>query len=307
MGIDWASALASGIASGAGAVSKEYQDQQDEQRWLEKQKQIMAMQSQAAQSRERYLAALSPPKTDVVHTTDEQGNPIVQNRQWVAPSDEDIAAGKPGRFDVTSTGKDINFEKLDETQRNNDLRNQQAQDKITMAGQINEARMAAAQARLDAAAERGLGAERKGVIHEMPTDTPGVTAPWVSDGKGGWSPLTDKDGNPVTGQKSRPSVYSEKTKHDEAAAAARKAAAATSAPPEEPGFFSKLFGGGSPAPAAPAPTSTQPLSQFSGAQASPAASQGSSPANPVDYSPGMPKPPSGTYVRKPDGSVVRVP
>lgn len=103
MGINWSEALAGGVAAGAGAIQYQQQQDQENQRWLDREKQLMAMQAQSQLQKERYLLALEPPKVDKQVVTGDNGRPMVQNRQWVAPSDADIAAGTPGHFEVTST------------------------------------------------------------------------------------------------------------------------------------------------------------------------------------------------------------
>jgi hypothetical protein len=135
------------LAGAANAYTKQRQDATDEQQWQDRYKIMQQSQEDAARARARYMAALEPPKVDSIHTTDESGKPVVQSRQWVAPSDEDIKAGKSGRFEVTGTTPDINFERLDETQRQNDAKNAQAQERLRMQGEVNAARMEAAAAR----------------------------------------------------------------------------------------------------------------------------------------------------------------
>lgn len=193
--MDWGQALASGIAGGAGFVSNEYQKDIDEQRWLQKQQQMMAMQSQLQRSRERYLMALEPPKTDKQTVMGDDGRSMVQNRQWIPPTDQDLSQGKGGHFEVTSTAPDINFERLQETQRQNDERNKLAVDRLDMQGKYNEARISAAQARLEAAQARGSGQGK--LIRQVGPDGMAVYGT-VKDGT--FTPVVDEEGNPVRSQ-----------------------------------------------------------------------------------------------------------
>lgn len=140
-------AIWAGIAGGAAAYGKQQDQLQEEQRWLERYKQTQNLQAQADRAKERYIAALSPPKTDSLHTTDEAGKPIVQNREWIAPSDADIAAGRGGSFKVTGSTPDINFERLNETAAHNAAMEAEAQKRLELTGQLNAARIDAANAR----------------------------------------------------------------------------------------------------------------------------------------------------------------
>ncbi len=140
-------AIWAGIAGGAAAYGQQQQAQQDDARWLERYNMMQASQQQQEQARQRYIAALRPPETNQLHTTDESGQPIVQQREWVAPSDDDITAGRSGSWRVAGTTPDINFERLKETQAQNDEKNKQAEERLRMQGEVNAARAEAAAAR----------------------------------------------------------------------------------------------------------------------------------------------------------------
>lgn len=140
-------AVWAGLAGGAAAFGQQQQRVQDEQQWEARYAKMQATQEQQERARARYIAALSPPKTDAMHTTDEAGKPIVQNREWIPPSDEDIAAGRAGSFKVTGSTPDINFERLNETAAHNAAMEAEAQKRIDLTGQLNAARIEAANAR----------------------------------------------------------------------------------------------------------------------------------------------------------------
>ena len=140
-------AVWAGLAGGAAAYGQQQQQAQDDQRWQQRYAQTQAMQEQQERARARYIAAISPPKTDTMHTMDDKGQPVVQAREWIPPSDEDIAAGRAGSFKVTGSTPDIQFASLEERQRQNDAKNEQAQERLRMQGEVNAARMEAAAAK----------------------------------------------------------------------------------------------------------------------------------------------------------------
>lgn len=180
-----------GIAGGANAYLQQRQQDQDEQRWQQRYEMTKKAEAEAERARARYMMALKPPETDTVHTTDAAGKPIVQNRQWVAPTDEEIAAGKPGRFDVTSTGPDINFERLDETQRHN-AESERLRSEATQArNDASAARLAMERERLSAA--KGGGGSGKLIRQVMPDGS--AVYGTVKDGT--FEPVSDESGQPL--------------------------------------------------------------------------------------------------------------
>lgn len=197
MGINWGEALASGVAAGANAIGSQYMQQQNDARWLEKQKQLLAMQEQQKREQERYLMALNPAKTDKISVTGEDGRPMVQNREWIPPSDEDIAAGRKGQWNVTSTAPDVSFERLEETIRNNRERNDLMADRLRAQGDATTARLDLARERLDIARERATsGGGGQGKLIRRVDDNGMAVYGTVMDGK--FTPVMDEDGNPVT-------------------------------------------------------------------------------------------------------------
>lgn len=146
-------AVWAGIAGGAQAYGEQQKQQQADARWQQRYEMMQANEQNQEQARQRYIAALNPPKTDSLHTTDEGGQPIVQAREWVPPSDADITAGKSGSFRVTGSTPDINFEKLDQKREADQQKLEMAQKRLDMQGQLNAARMEAA------AAKSGAGRE----------------------------------------------------------------------------------------------------------------------------------------------------
>lgn len=198
--MDWGAALAQGVASGAGAVQQQWQQDQDEQRWLKKTQQLLAMQGDAELQKARYLQALKGPETKDVKGVDEAGNPVIKHQVYQMPSDADIKAGKTGTWNTTDTAPDINFAKLDETQRNNDLKNQAAQDRIAMQQALGDARNEAYLARIEAANARGER-DRADKLESF-TDPHGNSYYGVVKG-GKVTPVTDQDGNILYNQRWR--------------------------------------------------------------------------------------------------------
>lgn len=206
MGFDFGEALASGIASGAGAVEQQQQQQNDDARWLERQQKMQAMEIDAAKAKERYLLGLKPPETRKLSVTDEKGSPAVQQQEW-------RVTGDSGAWqDVGDRTPDINFERLAETQRNNEDRSKLASERLDLTSRLGEERIAAAQARADAAAARRTAnpVEPKAYTTTDPKTGKATQVYGWFDSEGKFRQATDASGSPLGGDKFRPSVYEEK-------------------------------------------------------------------------------------------------
>lgn len=144
------------LAGAANAYTQQRQTQQDDARWEERYQIMQRSQQDAEKARARYLLALKPPETEKINTVNAAGKPVVQTRQWVAPSDEDIAAGKQGQFNTVAETPDINFDRLAETQRHNQESEEARQRQLDLTGQLNAARMEAAAARAGGGGGKGF-------------------------------------------------------------------------------------------------------------------------------------------------------
>lgn len=143
------------LAGAANAYTQRDQQARDDERWNERYQIMQRAQADAEKARMRYMAALKPPETEKISTTNDAGKPVVQTRQWMPPSDEDIAAGKQGQFSTVAETPDINFDRLAETQRHNQESEEARQRQLDLTGQLNAARM-------EAAAAKGAGSRDKG-------------------------------------------------------------------------------------------------------------------------------------------------
>jgi len=212
MGIDWGEALASGVAAGAGEVSHQIDEQDQDARWLERQQKMQALETDSAKQKERYLLGLKPPETRKLNVQGADGKPMVQQQEWRLPEGSD----KGEYVNVGDAEPDINFERLAETQKNNEERNR-------LTGDRNAALADAAAARIDMARER-LAAEEarkaaggdKGADWEVRdnTDSTGAgTYVRVNKRTGEVQPLT-MNGQPVTtfhgGEKQAQSIEQQK-------------------------------------------------------------------------------------------------
>jgi hypothetical protein len=151
------------LAGAANAYTQQRQSDQEEQRW-EQRYAIMQRQQQAAeQARARYLEALNPPKVQTINTTNDKGEQVTRQQQWNAPSDEDIAAGRAGSWATVGETPNITFERLAETQKNNEERNKLAAERNQALSEAAAGRLDVARERLAAQQERG-GAKNNGTI-----------------------------------------------------------------------------------------------------------------------------------------------
>lgn len=294
------------VAGGAGYLEKEHQDQQDEEKWSQRYRMMQKSQNDNAQSLALFQNSLRPEPDQKFDAIGDDGKTHTLTQRWTSPT----KSGEKGSWTTVGDVPSINFAKLDEVQRNNDLKNQNAQEKLSMQGEINAAKMETAASRA-ARGDNGAKPEGSGHVVELPTDTPGVTQAWVTDGKGGHTPFLDPNtGKPVTGRKANltKEEYDDKKSADEEKAKADQAKTDALQPP---GMMTRAWNTVTGNSAANSPQADSgppaPLSQFDAPQQKAQSSAGTSPSTAIPYQPGMPKPPSGTYVRKPDGSVVVVP
>jgi hypothetical protein len=268
-GVDWGQALASGIASGAGAVATNIEDDKKQQEWITRFQQMQAMEAKTANQKALFMDSLKPPETRKTNMTDDSGKPIVRTEEWVhGPSGENAHWNKVGET------PDINFEKLNETERRNADLNQNAQDRIAMMQSLGEAKNATALARIEAANARGESDkgkyERAGVMQFIPVpDKPGETMPVISDGRGGFKPYLDENGKPQSGRKAALSATEIKAKNaadEEAKAALQEKSDAMQPPGALMRTWNNMTGNSAantPQADAGPPQSQPPLSQFS--------------------------------------------
>ena len=195
MGFDFGEALASGVAAGANEYARQEQEASDDERWLKRQQAMQAIEAQNRQATERYLMGLKPPETRKLNVAGADGKPMIQQQEWKLTGD------KGDWQNVGDATPDINFERLAETQKNNEERN-----KLT--GDRNAALADAAAARIDVARERlaaeearkAAGGGDKGADWEVRdnTDASGAgTYVRVNKRTGEVQPLT-MNGKPVT-------------------------------------------------------------------------------------------------------------
>lgn len=195
MGIDFGEALASGVAAGAGAYQQQQQEQENDARWLERQQKMQSMELDAAKAKERYLLGLKPPETRKLSVTDEKGSPAVQQQEW-------RVTGDSGAWqDVGDRTPDINFERLAETQKNNEERNKLVGERNQTMADLGAARIDAARERLAAENERrkSTGDSDKGdwEVREQASPSGSVSYIRVNKRTGDVQPLT-MNGTPVT-------------------------------------------------------------------------------------------------------------
>ena len=207
MAIDWARALASGVESGAKAEQGVLLQQDEDARWLEKEKQLRAMEDSTARQRARFLEGLKPPETRKVSVAGADGKPAIQQQEWVMPAEGEDA----GHFrDVGDQTPDINFERLEETQRHNTETEGLRRDADQARAESAIARLDLARERLDSANGRRTTAETQPKPYTF-TDKNGqpiIRYGTFQDGK--FQPALDETGAPIQGDKFRPSVFAEK-------------------------------------------------------------------------------------------------
>ena len=201
---DWGQALMSGVGAGltayGGQAMKEQSAEADEARWIKRNEMLEAQRAEAEKQKQRYLLGLKPPESRTVKTTDANGKPIQRTEEWVP----DVEKGT-GSFRTIGEQPDINFERLEETQRHNT--------------ESEQLRSAADQARMDAQTARlGLERERleraKGGSAEAAQPKPYTFGDKIRYGtfnaQGVFVPAKDEQGNDISGDKYRPSVFAEK-------------------------------------------------------------------------------------------------
>lgn len=187
------------LAGAANAYTQQRQTQQDDARWEERYQIMQRSQQDAEKARARYLLALKPPETEKINTVNAAGKPVVQTRQWVAPSDEDIAAGKQGQFNTVAETPDINFDRLDEQQRHNAESERLRAEATQARNDASAARLAMERERLNAAKGGGGGSGK--LIRQVMPDGSAVYG-LVQDGK--FAPVQDEEGNPLNTTAWRP-------------------------------------------------------------------------------------------------------
>lgn len=189
MSVDWGRALASGLESGANAYVGQMQNQQQTDDWLMKQERLQKINADNQRELERYRLGLKPPETRTVNDTNAKGEQVTRTEEWVPDPDKGT-----GTFKQIGESPNINFEKLAEQQRNNDLKNDAAVERLRLQGEANAARAEAAAARGGAAAGGERGADW--VVEQ-------VSNP---DGTGGFVRVNKRTGEsvPVTGADQKP-------------------------------------------------------------------------------------------------------
>lgn len=149
MSIDWGAALAGGVAAGAGAVENQWQQGQDDQRWLQRQQQLQQMDLQNAKAKEEFLLSIKPPETTTTHTM--KGDTIMdQGQQWV----KDPQTGQYGWQNFGEAVPNANQASLDERERHNKESEAMRQSIAEAQAQARQAQLGIATERLNMAAER---------------------------------------------------------------------------------------------------------------------------------------------------------
>jgi hypothetical protein len=210
VGIDWGQALAAGLATGAQAGVNQLSADADEQRWLDKEKQLQAAETERQHSLALFTAQLKPPETRKVNVTGTNGQPAIQQQE----SQIDPTSQKAGWVDVGDQTPDINFERLDETTRHNQetesLRS--AADQARAEG--NAAKLEATYARIAAENARHEGTTAGNKPSELITTDPTTNEPirkyGFYDKDHNFIPAKDEAGNPMQGPAFQPSVWEQK-------------------------------------------------------------------------------------------------
>jgi hypothetical protein len=151
--INWGEAALSGIASGASAVGQQYQQQQNDQEWLQRQQALQKMELDTAKQKEEYLLSIEPPKTQTSHAL--QGDTIMdQGQQWV----KDPKTGTFGWQDFGTAVPNANQANLEEKTRHNQESEALREATATASAQARQAQLALGEERLNMAAERAKAA-----------------------------------------------------------------------------------------------------------------------------------------------------
>lgn len=315
-GINWGQALAAGLQSGAQAEVGQLSADADEQRWLDREKQMQAAEADRWKNQQRYLIGLKPPEKQTIQVLGPDGKTVMnQAQRWNPPSEEDgETAGTWSN--VGDPVPDVNQAKVEESIRNHDLISD-AKDAARAASEREAAaRIDAAYARIDAANARNQSKATDPKPYTSVDPKTGqaiVRYGWYgSDGK--FQPAMDENGNPLGGAKFRPDVWTEKRNAATEGVDAVKGTLSQISDALGLTHFADAVGAGNvgrgPGNRPPPTRNNAPPTTNSAAAAPVNASNptadGSSPSTPLKYQPGMPKPPAGTYVQKPDGSIVQV-
>lgn len=200
--VDWTRALASGAESGLAYEVGQAKADQDDARWLAREKALDAMHKDDRIETERFLLGLKPPETRKFNVAGKAG-PAIQQQEWVPP-----AAGEDkGHFtNVGDETPDINFERLDETAKHNRESEDAAVERLRLQGEANTARAEAAAAR--DGAKTGTQAQPKTYTFDGPNGKPIQRVGHFEGGQ--FVPAIDEHGNPVQAEKYKPSALEEK-------------------------------------------------------------------------------------------------
>lgn len=192
MGIDWGQALAAGVASGAGAVENQWQNDQNDQRWMQRQQQLQAMELENAKQKEEYLRSIEPPKTQTAHSM--KGDTIMdQGQQWV----KDPQTGQYGWQDFGEAVPNANQANLEEKTRHNQESEALREATATANAQARQSQLALGEERLNMAAERAknaAGSRDKGFgFNDYLNATPDVQAKYDRFRRGEEDPNNKRD------------------------------------------------------------------------------------------------------------------
>lgn len=250
MGLDWGRALASGAEAGLNAESGLMKQDQDDARWLAREKQLDTMRKDDRIETERFLLGLKPPETRKLNVAG-KGGPAIQQQEWVPP-----AAGEDkGHFqNVGDETPDINFERLDETAKHNRETEELTGARNAATAEASAARIDLARTKLEAAQSKKNGTETQPKPYTFTVDGK-PTVRYGSFINGKFQPAVDENGLPVQGEKFKPSVFEEKltaARDAKAAGAAKKANAEDDASRVPAGFWDRMTHPGDPAYSEPA-------------------------------------------------------
>jgi hypothetical protein len=270
MGIDWGRAIAEGVEGGARAEQGVLVKDQDEQRWLDREKQLQAMEADQDKNRQLFMRGIEPPqiRTTHVNKTGDDGKTQVMDRQqqWVV----DPATQKGAWQDFGEDVPNVNQERLEESARHN-------AETESLRGEANAARAGEAASRIDVARER-LAAEdarhHGGEVQPKPYTFTQNGKPVIRygtfDSSGTFVPAKDEHGQAIQGDKFRPSVFQEK-RDAEAQGIKGTLSNLASAMGLGPvadvlnGYGPSSGGNGVATPSAPAPSSAAPAPAAGGA------------------------------------------
>lgn len=203
MSLDWGLALSRGVQSGANAFANQASAESEDERWIKRQKEIQAANREEAAERERFLLRMRPPESRKVNVTGADGKPAIRQEEWIPPTDGGEGTWRP----VGNETPDINFERLEETGRHNKESEEAAVERLRLQGEANAAKA-------EAAATRAAG--KKGGTETQPkpyTFTDDHGKPMVRYGSfvdGKFQPALDENGQPIQGDKFKPTVFAEK-------------------------------------------------------------------------------------------------